>query len=387
MRWYHYLEGILPIYILGVLTYGGLNATQIFGLSTTQYAVWITLAVIFVLVFFVITYYTVGTDDFRFKLYFHVVVFGIGLGFTVLQIKGTGFLDILEQKKDVGKTLLQATFVNLMAGVFILGPLMAIMDLVTPLTDEINNLSKQLNEGKEITELSNPKLVNDKILGPPVLFLHNTLKALQSTQLKAKQLADEILQKSEDMLKDTQDINATIEEAASVASSIADGTAQQAEYLGSIISYLNEANAVLNKIIKEIQENAHFVSEIAVKTNILALNAGIEASRAGDYGRGFGVVAENIRKLSDESQSSAEEIEKIVKDISNELKQLFDQVQNKVQNAASISEETAASAEEVSSSIKEIEMQTQHNVEQARQMAELAKSNQKQFSTKVLDLN
>ena len=260
---------------------------------------------------------------------------------------------------------------------------MAIMDLVTPLTDEINHLSKQLSEYNEIEGLANPAMAKDKILGRPILILHDTLKALQRTQLKAKDLADEILQTSENMLKDTEDINATIEEAAAVTSSIADGTAQQAEYLASIIASLNETNDVLNKIIGEIQVNARFVSEIAVKTNILALNAGIEASRAGDYGRGFGVVAENVRKLSDETQNSAEKIEQVVKDISNELKRLFNEIHSKVQNAGSISQETAASAEEVSSSIKEIEMQTQHSVDQAKQMAELAKSNQKQFDTRI----
>ncbi len=383
MKWYHYLETVLPVYVLGVLAYGSLNNKQVFGLTATQYATWLLLAGLFILVFLFLTYYTVGTEDFRFKLYFHMVIFGVGLGFTVLQIKGTGLLDLFDGQNEVGKTLMQATFVNIMAGVFILGPLMAIMDLVTPLTDEINHLSKQLSEYNEIEGLANPAMAKDKILGRPILILHDTLKALQRTQLKAKDLADEILQTSENMLKDTEDINATIEEAAAVTSSIADGTAQQAEYLASIIASLNETNDVLNKIIGEIQVNARFVSEIAVKTNILALNAGIEASRAGDYGRGFGVVAENVRKLSDETQNSAEKIEQVVKDISNELKRLFNEIHSKVQNAGSISQETAASAEEVSSSIKEIEMQTQHSVDQAKQMAELAKSNQKQFDTRI----
>jgi methyl-accepting chemotaxis protein len=66
---------------------------------------------------------------------------------------------------------------------------------------------------------------------------------------------------------------------------------------------------------KEINEIIAVINDIAEQTNLLSLNASIEAARAGAAGRGFSVVAEEIRKLSEKSVNSSQEIEKIVNKI------------------------------------------------------------------------
>jgi methyl-accepting chemotaxis protein len=62
------------------------------------------------------------------------------------------------------------------------------------------------------------------------------------------------------------------------------------------------------------------VSELAKQTNMLALNAAVEASRAGEFGRGFAVVSIEIRKLSDESKSSASKIQGLIDEIKKSVK-------------------------------------------------------------------
>ena len=76
----------------------------------------------------------------------------------------------------------------------------------------------------------------------------------------------------------------------------------------------------LNKISNEIDAILEIINNIANQTNLLALNAGIEAVRAGETGQGFSVVAEEIRKLAEETVSSNEKIGELIQEIKNEYK-------------------------------------------------------------------
>ena len=74
------------------------------------------------------------------------------------------------------------------------------------------------------------------------------------------------------------------------------------------------------KNLKQIKGTTDLITSIASKTKLLALNAAIEAAGAGDAGRGFGVVASEIRQLSDESHSSVKNIEGIIQKLFLEMK-------------------------------------------------------------------
>ena len=69
---------------------------------------------------------------------------------------------------------------------------------------------------------------------------------------------------------------------------------------------------ILKSSFKDISNLSESISEIANETNLLALNAAIEAARAGEAGRGFSVVAEEIRKLAEQSKDTVTKIQNII---------------------------------------------------------------------------
>lgn len=118
---------------------------------------------------------------------------------------------------------------------------------------------------------------------------------------------------------------------------------------------LNEA--ALAEHIKAVQNNAVNISEIigftknvADSTKMLGLNAAIEAARAGEHGRGFGVVAEEIRRLSDQSKQTADQIGQLIKRIDSTVQEAVQASETTVRS----SQEQAAATEEISASVMEM---------------------------------
>lgn len=88
-----------------------------------------------------------------------------------------------------------------------------------------------------------------------------------------------------------------------------------------VTSHVKEDVEVLEKKSSEIRKFVAIIADIAEQTNLLSLNASIEAARAGEAGRGFSVVAEEIRKLADGSHQAADEINKLVETIERQTKE------------------------------------------------------------------
>ncbi|MHB1628629.1 MAG: methyl-accepting chemotaxis protein [Bacilli bacterium] len=129
-----------------------------------------------------------------------------------------------------------------------------------------------------------------------------------------------------------EELTATTDEIASASNNIAE-KAQEA----------SRAADEVRKFLSEIEGISEFVNELSTQTNLLGLNAAIEAARAGESGRGFSVVAEEIRKLSERTKKSNSQINRNLA----KIKELIQQSNNAVHTISSDTEEHAATVEEL----------------------------------------
>lgn len=106
----------------------------------------------------------------------------------------------------------------------------------------------------------------------------------------------------------------------------------------------------VNEVLNQINEVTEFISSVANQSNMLGLNASIEASRAGEMGRGFSVVANEIRKLSSQSKETVPKIKILTQDIQSKIRE----IDEKSRQSLSASEEQAAATEEISASVQEL---------------------------------
>jgi methyl-accepting chemotaxis protein/HAMP domain-containing protein len=168
--------------------------------------------------------------------------------------------------------------------------------------------------------------------------------ALSENETTIQQLAAEALQQSDDItqtLSSVDRMNASIQavaESAHQAAAVTHTAASTAEASQVAIDFtvhsifeLRETMSETAHKMKRLGESSQAISkvislinQIALKTNMLALNAGIEAARAGENGLGFAVVAEEVGELAAQSASATQEIEQIVDDIQRETRQVLE---------------------------------------------------------------
>lgn len=186
-------------------------------------------------------------------------------------------------------------------------------------------------EASKVTSLAESKV---KAAANILFTVVNALSQIGHQQLKIKNMTNIL---SENFSQ----ISAAMEELA--ASSVQVTENQES---------LNKELSSVDNLSKEINNILSYIKGIADQTKMLGLNAAIEAARAGDAGRGFGVVATEIRKLSENSKKTAVKISALTEKIQNSVRVTLDAADatlNTTQQQSAAIQETNASVEEVMS--------------------------------------
>ncbi len=258
------------------------------------------------------------------------------------------------------------------------------------LYDSVNVLSAASSEILSVTaELSSGTAQTATSVNETSATVEEVRKTTEMTNIKAKHVAEKSMAVSQVALTGQKSVDEILSGMTHIQ--------QQMESIAGSVVKLSEQSQAIGEIIAT-------VTDIAEQSNLLAVNASIEAAKAGEYGRGFGVVAQEIKNLAEQSKMATTHIRTILTDIqrgisstvisteqgtktvatglrlSNEARDAISILSQSISDAAKSSAQITASSQEqvvgmdqISSAMESIRLAAQNNLEVTRQVEKTAK--------------
>ncbi|QHF43505.1 methyl-accepting chemotaxis protein [Pseudomonas sp. S35] len=250
---------------------------------------------------------------------------------------------VLSAKISMGVSLIIAILAAGLCGLLLMRAIMAPMQRIVEILDTMRtgDLSKRLNlERKdefgavetgfndmmtELTALVSQAQRSSVQVTTSVTEIAATSKQQQATATETAATTTEIGATSREIAATSKDLVRTMTEVSTAAdqASVAAGSGQQGlarmeETMHSVMGAADLVNAklaILNEKAGNINQVVVTIVKVADQTNLLSLNAAIEAEKAGEYGRGFAVVATEVRRLADQTAVATYDIEQMVREI------------------------------------------------------------------------